>query len=141
MTVTINYNTYLMLYAHNIVYRVCQCGPKPKINVHVAKNKSTLCRITTLSRKKNDKIEMVATKNVNMYIYAFSDETWYCWYFSRRSYQLSKAIIYATQFIWSIHSFNLSSIVWQSLIGLYIPNNLPLYNSTLKESYIIKYQI
>ena len=51
-----------MLYAHNIVYRVCQCGPKPKINVHVAKNKSTLCRITTLSRKKNDKIEMVATK-------------------------------------------------------------------------------
>ena len=64
-----------MLYAHNIVYRVCQCGPKPKINVRTAKNKSALCRITTLSRKKNDKIEMVATKNVNMYIYAFSDET------------------------------------------------------------------
>ena len=35
----------------------------------IASNKHAFHEITTLSRKKNDKIEMVATKNVNMYIY------------------------------------------------------------------------
>ena len=37
LTVTINYNTYLMLYAHNIVYRVCQCAPKPEKDVYSLK--------------------------------------------------------------------------------------------------------